>query len=398
MNIDKESLEFIHVITPGDHFSPRTGSAIPTVVHGLSSALNKRGIKSSVIVDETTYTPRYESCDVLEVAYDLAPMSRSSKVLDVLTGTLFNSREYVIKQYKPVRTKLGSFQEAVVFYHNTLAPSAVHKSQYSSQLVYSWWHNDLTRTLTRRELCNYVNRIDGIICCSHYLRSRITRHLPDSLSRKVHVVQNGVILPTTVSRTRSMSIRPTIGFIGRVTPEKGVHLLLDAVGASTVLKGNCDVIVVGNHGFSASDPLTPYEFELRKKVATTGISANFIPFQNRTDIQNIFKLLDILVVPSVFPEPFGLVVLEANSYGIPVIHSTSGGLLEASGGQSLVFDSNSCTDLARKLNLIMADPSLWETLHQNALHWADLSSWEMRLTQFFQIFSHTSNTKFHVTS
>jgi glycosyltransferase involved in cell wall biosynthesis len=195
-----------------------------------------------------------------------------------------------------------------------------------------------------------------------------------------------------------MSIRPTIGFIGRVTPEKGVHLLLDAVGASTVLKGNCDVIVVGNHGFSASDPLTPYEFELRKKVATTGISANFIPFQNRTDIQNIFKLIDILVVPSVFPEPFGLVVLEANSYGIPVIHSTSGGLLEASGGQSLVFDSNSCTDLARKLNLIMADPTLWETLHQNALHWADLSSWEMRLTQFFQILSHTSNNKFHVTS
>lgn len=385
MNIDKESLELVHVITPGDHFSPRTGSAIPTVVHGLSSALNKRGIKSSVIVDETTFTPRYESCDVLEVAYDLAPMSRSSKVLDVLSGALLNSRHHVAKRYEPVRTKLGSFQDAAVFYHNTLAPSAVHKSHYSRHLVYSWWHNDLSRTLTRRELCNYVNRIDGIICCSHYLRSRITRHLPDLLSRKVHVVQNGVVLPSVSSRSRSISGRPTIGFVGRVTPEKGVHLLLDAVTSTSMLNDICDVVIVGNHGFSAADPLTPYEQDLRNKATKTGVSVTFLPFQNRTQIPELYKKIDILVVPSVFPEPFGLVVLEANSYGIPVIHSNAGGLLEASGGQSLVFDINDETHLAEQLSQLIHRDSLYRHCSERSIVWAGLSTWDARSDALLQV-------------
>lgn len=378
MNINKESLELVHVITPGDHFSPRTGSAIPTVVHGLSSALNKHGIKSSVIVDETTFTPRYESCDVLEVAYDLVPMRRISKVLDVISGALCNSRDHVSKRYEPVRTKLGSFQEAVVFYHNTLAPSAVHKSHYSRHLVYSWWHNDLTRTLTRRELCTYVKNIDGIICCSHYLRGRITRHLPDSLSRKVHVVQNGVALPSVSSRSRSLSGRPTIGFVGRVTPEKGVHLLLDAVAANSTLKDSCDVVIVGNHGFSASDPLTQYEQNLRNKATKTGVSVTFLPFQNRTQLPDLFQKIDILVVPSVFPEPFGLVVLEANSYGIPVIHSNAGGLLEAGGGQSLVFDVGDHHHLARKLNELVCDAEVYTENSLRAIAWASLSVWDAR--------------------
>ena len=54
-----------HVITPGDHFSPRTGSAIPTVVHGLATGAAKRRradqYPQHVVVQRNTFTPRYES-------------------------------------------------------------------------------------------------------------------------------------------------------------------------------------------------------------------------------------------------------------------------------------------------------------------------------------------------
>ncbi len=378
MNMDKESLELVHVITPGDHFSPRTGSAVPTVVHGLSIALNYNAVKSSVVVDSTTYKPRYESCNVLEVKYNLAPVSKAGKVMDVLTGALFNSRRHVAGRYQPVRTKLESCSNATIVYHNTLAPCAKHKSQNSSQRVYSWWHNDLSRTLTNRELCHYIDRIDGVICCSHFLRTLIIRRLPCSLSRKVHVVQNGVILPSETSHSRVMSERPTIGFVGRVTPEKGVHLILEAIASNEKIRNTCDLLIVGNHGFSAADPLTAYEVSLRTLASKSKLSARFLPFQNRFDIAKVYEQVDVLVVPSVFPEPFGLVVLEANSYGIPVIHAHSGGLLEASGGIGLVFDKGDYFGLANKLDSLLFDTKMYATLSQKAYEWARMSSWENR--------------------
>jgi glycosyltransferase involved in cell wall biosynthesis len=254
-------------------------------------------------------------------------------------------------------------------------------SQYTYRTV------DLNGTHYPRELCNYVNRIDGIICCSHYLRSRITRHLPSTLSHKVHVVQNGVVLPSVSMHSRSISGRPTIGFVGRVTPEKGVHLLLDAVASTSKLKDSCDVVIVGNHGFSASDPLTPYEQDLRKTALRTGLSASFLPFQNRTQLPELYNKVDILVVPSVFPEPFGLVVLEANSYGIPVTHSASGGLMEASGGQSLVFDAGNSNHLSRKLNELVFDMDYYVEKSLHSVTWASLSTWDTRCNPLLSIFS-----------
>jgi glycosyltransferase involved in cell wall biosynthesis len=386
LNLDKESLKLVHVITPGDHFSPRTGSAIPTVVHGLSSALNSRDLKSMVVVDATTYTPRYESCDVVEVAYNLAPMRKSAKLSDVLTGALFNSRQHIVSRYRPVRAELEHLQNAVVFYHNAVAPCAIHKSQHPRHMVYSWWHNDLSRTLTNRELCHYIAKIDGLICCSHFLRTKIIKHLPANLSRKVHVVQNGVDLPVKTSHSRVISGRPTIGFVGRVTPEKGVHLILEAVASNKILRETCDVVIVGNHGFSATDPLTTYEEGLRAIAGKAELSVRFLPFQNRFEIPDIYSNIDILVVPSVFPEPFGLVVLEANSYGIPVIHSASGGLLEASGGQSPVFDIENHIHLAEQLVSLLESAELYRDCSERSLSWSALSTWDARCEGFMQIF------------
>lgn len=60
------SHRLIHVITPGDHFSPRTGSAIPTVVDGLSRATPSGQPRPAVLVARGTYPDRYDSADAIE--------------------------------------------------------------------------------------------------------------------------------------------------------------------------------------------------------------------------------------------------------------------------------------------------------------------------------------------
>lgn len=60
------NLRQVHVITPGDHFSPRTGSAIPTVVHGLREGIPASEARPSVVVRRDTYTDRYDSVDIIK--------------------------------------------------------------------------------------------------------------------------------------------------------------------------------------------------------------------------------------------------------------------------------------------------------------------------------------------
>ena len=56
----------VHVITPGDHFSPSTGSAIPTVVDGLCRFRPDGVPRPAVAVARGTYPDRYDSADIIE--------------------------------------------------------------------------------------------------------------------------------------------------------------------------------------------------------------------------------------------------------------------------------------------------------------------------------------------
>ncbi len=72
--------DVLHAITPGDHFSPRTGSAIPTVVDGLAAAAGRDGgpFRHAVILDRTTMRPRYDSAAVIEYSGVRGPRNASA--------------------------------------------------------------------------------------------------------------------------------------------------------------------------------------------------------------------------------------------------------------------------------------------------------------------------------
>ena len=80
-------IDVLHTITPGDHFSPRTGSAIPTVVDGLARAAGRDcgPFRHSVVIDRTTMRPRYGSAAVIEYDGARGPTS-NERVVDLARG------------------------------------------------------------------------------------------------------------------------------------------------------------------------------------------------------------------------------------------------------------------------------------------------------------------------
>jgi glycosyltransferase involved in cell wall biosynthesis len=144
---------------------------------------------------------------------------------------------------------------------------------------------------------------------------------------------------------RNPSVRPTIAFVGRVEEEKGPEVAYRALAqlksghgieARLVLAGRCEPAMRAS---------------LDELAAQLGISDD-VQLLGALDKEGVGRVLEeahALLVPSVWEEPFGLVLLEGALARIPVVASRSGGMPEAlqEGSEALFFptaDSDACAD------------------------------------------------------
>ena len=115
-----------------------------------------------------------------------------------------------------------------------------------------------------------------------------------------------------------------IGFIGRLTPIKGITVLAEAIALL-----NCDtkkyhLVIAGEPVFTSEDDKRTVTEALNKVASTTTELGWVSP-------EELYSQIDILVVPSQWEEPFGLVAAEAMSARIPLVVTRSGGLPEVVG-------------------------------------------------------------------
>lgn len=316
-------------------------------MHGLSSA----GPRSAVLVARGTYAPRYTSADVIE--YDEAPPRRTDRYLDLVAGTLGLARPGVRRGLAAALRAQESWPGSVVLAHN--APQAVPLvALRHTPVLYA--HNQLLRTYGRREAARVLDRAAAVVCVSEYLADETARMLPAGLRERVRAVPNGVDAAQFDGPRQPHGETTSITFVGRVIPDKGVHVLLDAVR----LLGRPDlrVTVVGRPGFAADAPLTPYELRLRRDAAAMRGSVEFASFVPRTGLPEVLRRADVLVVPSVWPEPFGLTALEGMAAGAAVVASDVGGLPEAVGDAGILVPPADAAALAEVLEALADDDAL----------------------------------------
>jgi glycosyltransferase involved in cell wall biosynthesis len=140
---------------------------------------------------------------------------------------------------------------------------------------------------------------------------------------------------------------PTIGFVGRLSEEKGVQTLIEAMVSVRDKAPNARLLIAGTG---------PIEHRLKKLVAETGLneSVTFMGF-----CSNVFEMLhnvDIFVLPS-RTEGCPIVVLEAMAMGIPVIATNVGGTPELieDNVTGLLVQSNAPDELARSIVELLTD-------------------------------------------
>jgi glycosyltransferase involved in cell wall biosynthesis len=155
-----------------------------------------------------------------------------------------------------------------------------------------------------------------------------------------------------------------IGYLARICPEKGLHLLVEAV-AHLVKKMGREAVRLRVAGYLGGRDRAYFE-GIKAQVAQAGLEGIFehVGEVDREGKIAYLKSLDVLSVPTPYHEPKGLFVLEALANGTPVVQPDHGAfpeLVNDTGG-GLLFAPDDPVDLARAFAELAADPCLREEL------------------------------------
>lgn len=201
------------------------------------------------------------------------------------------------------------------------------------------------RREVHREMLSHADQVDGFIATSRYYASEMTRLLQVP-SERVHVVPLGIHLDDfeVAEETENGLETVTIGYLARLCPEKGLHLLCDAFDQIKREPGG-ERFKLKLAGYLSSRDKLYFEEQLSK--LSPWIADGSVESLGEVDrAQKIAMLhdIDILSVPTTYREPKGLFVLEAWAASTPVVQPDHGAfteLIEKSGGGLLVQPNSS---------------------------------------------------------
>lgn len=210
----------------------------------------------------------------------------------------------------------------------------------------------------RRWLAAVLDRCDTVIAPS----LAILESMQSRLEQPIHHIPYGLEPqwfnapprpPDTLPRDRA---RPVLGFAGGLAHHKGPHLLLEAARrldwrlAKLVLAG----------------PVPDAGYGKRLRELAEGLDVEFAGPLPPDRMGAFYRRLDLLVVPSLWPENLPFTMLEAVSQGIPVLGSSAAGVAEFIRDRRFVFERGSADSLADALRECLPNLSSFEFPRVNA--------------------------------
>jgi glycosyltransferase involved in cell wall biosynthesis len=279
-----------------------------------------------------------------------------------------------------------------------LRPDVVHTNSLKSGIYGSLaarlagtpvvWH------LRDRIADDYLPNIAGRL-----LRALI-RRAPDvvisnsrTTSDTLGAAERSLVIPSVVEPalpTRARANPPNgqllVGMVGRLAPWKGQDVFLRAF-ALAFPTGSQRAVVVGKPLFGEEEVV--YAEALRQLAGELGIADRVEFLGHREDVPGELHRMDVLVHASTTPEPFGQVVIEGMSAGLPVVAPRHGGPAEiiSDGVNGVLYTPGDVTELAQVLVRLSADESLRVELGSAASSRARDFSPQVVATQVMQAYA-----------
>ena len=176
----------------------------------------------------------------------------------------------------------------------------------------------------------------------------------DNAYNNLHVLPNGI--------QRTLLKRPIkkklVLFIGRLVKEKGCHLFVDAL--AEIIKDFPDwkFKIIGTPKAGQNKLNELYVKETVKKFLNLGPNTEYLGFVSNTEVKKVLEQTSLLIVPSIWQEPFALTALEGMCNGAAVIASKVGGMSEMLIDSGYLINSINKDKLKKAINLLLSDSQL----------------------------------------
>jgi len=235
-----------------------------------------------------------------------------------------------IKKGISILDKLNKKHHFDIVYSNTLAVSLGMVYAKKRKIKHLWHvHEIIIRPKIIAAIYPKLLMIfsDLVVCNSIATQKNLTQRIPKLESKSI-VIYNGIEIPKGSNPDKINLGFPVdnivISLVGRISSWKGQQLLVSAFVILAKKHLNIKLVFLG------SAPLNQEHFEisLKNKIAENKLQEHVVIFPFQKEIAKFWNSIDIAVVPSTEPEPFGLVAAEAMLAKKAVIASNHGGLAE----------------------------------------------------------------------
>ncbi|MEO8628869.1 MAG: glycosyltransferase [Betaproteobacteria bacterium] len=235
-------------------------------------------------------------------------------------------------------------------------PMVVTLHGYDITIASAWWqaglggkrHRNYHQTLIEMSRDRRVH----FVAVSRTIRERaIQLGIPEDKVRVLHIgIDTEAFIPGPVP----LSMRPSrILFVGRLVEKKGCDVLIRAVHQLMPMVPGVEVVIVGDG---------PLRGELERLAAQLSVPVYFAGSMARDEVKQQLDRARVFCLPSIVAENgdaegFGLVLLEAQACGVPVVTSAQGGASEGliEGVTGLSFPEKDVATLAKQLSRLLTD-------------------------------------------
>jgi glycosyltransferase involved in cell wall biosynthesis len=207
-----------------------------------------------------------------------------------------------------------------------------------------------------------ASRSDLILCVSAFTASQV-ESLLNVPKQKLRVIHHGVHAPAELPATEGRE--PIVLSVGSIQKRKNIARLVEAFERT---RPGWKLILAGAAGFGAEEIVTQIQRSRRASdIEVTGYVTN-------AALHALYRRASLFAFPSL-DEGFGIPVIEAMAWGIPVITSDRSALVEVSGDAALHVNPNSLEDLHQALQTLMDQPGLRSRLIGLGRDWAQQFTW-----------------------
>lgn len=224
-----------------------------------------------------------------------------------------------------------------------------------------WLHEVMPNKAQYRKFFRWLEpRLQCFVAVSHAVAESLRKL--EIGEDKIKVIHNGITDPTLGNaRVERCGDKLIVGIVGQIGAWKGHDDLLEAFAIVASTSPTAQLHIFGEGSLQ-------YENHLKQRAALLGVTDKILWRGFIADRAQIYRRMDVCVVPSHVEESFGMTAVEAAFFGVPVIGAKQGGLLEIveDGVTGFLVQAGQPAELAARLVTLLTQPDLAEQIGRNA--------------------------------